>query len=112
MVWGETMKRSGLIEIELLDGRHMLIDDDVQRIHDAVEKIRTKICFSRKFPFWKIVKVRYTEFQCRPAYESYNNDNDPVYTANCRLMQFMNLIGVDAKPFPYEQFKIEDDLHG
>jgi len=24
----------------------------------------------------------------------------------------LNLIGVDVKPFPYEQFKIEDDLRG
>ena len=106
------MKKSGWIEIELLDGSHILIDDDTERIHNACEKIKSKICFSSKFPFLKIKKVRYTEFQCRPAYESYNNDNDPVYTANCRLVQFMNLIGADVKPFPYEQFKIENDLYG
>ncbi len=105
------MNMCGLIEIELLNGRHILIDDDVRRIHDVVEKIKTKICFSSKFPFLKIIKVRYTEFKCRPAYESYNNDDDPVYTANCRLVQFMNLIGIEVKPFPYEQFQIENDLH-
>ena len=99
-------------EIELLNGKHILIDDAVERIHDAVEKIKTKICFSSKFPFLKTKKVRYTEFQCRPAYESCNTRDDPVYRANCRLVQFLNLIGVDVKPFPYEQFQIENDLHG
>ena len=106
------MKKSGFIEIELLDGRHVLIDDDIDRIHDAVEKIKLKICFSNKFPFLKIKKVRYTRFQCRPIYETYNTDRDPVYNANCRLTQFMNLIGVDVKSFPYEQFQIYNDLHG
>lgn len=105
------MKKSGLIEIELLDGRHVLFNDDAERIHNAVEKIKSKICFSSKFPFLKTKKVRYTEFQCRPADEAFNRDSDPVYKANCRLVQFLNLIGVDVKPFPYEQFKIEDDLH-
>ena len=104
------MRNSGYIEIELLDGKHVLIDDAVERIHDVSEKIKTKFCFSCRFPFLKITKVRYTEFQCRPACESYNRPADPVFTANCRLVQFLNLIGVDVKPFPYEQFKIEDDL--
>lgn len=106
------MRKSGLIEIELLDGNHVLIDADVERIHDASEKIKTKIYFSSKFPFLKTKKVRYTKFQCRPAYESFNSDDDPVYKVNCKLVQFMKLIGIDVKPFPYEQFKIEDDLHG
>lgn len=106
------MKKSGLIEIELLDGRHILIDDDVERIHNASEKIKTKFHFLCRFPFLKTTKVRYTEFQYRPAYEAYNSSSDPVYRANCRLVQFMNLIGVEMNPFPYERFKIENDLHG
>ncbi len=106
------MRNSGYIELELLDGEHVLIDNAVERIHNASEKIKTKFCFSCRFPFLKIKKVRYTEFQCRPACESYNNPRDPVYRANCRLVQFMSLIGVEVKPFPYEQFKIEDDLRG
>jgi len=104
--------KSGYIELELLDGEHVLIDNAIERIHNASEKIKTKFCFSSKFPFLKITKVRYTEFQCRPASESYNRLDDPVYSVNCRLVQFMNLIGVEVKPFPYEQFKIEDDLRG
>ena len=104
------MKNSGLIEIELLDGQHVLFDNDAGRMHNVVEKIKTKIYFSSKFPFLKTKKIRYTEFQYRPVDESFNRESDPVYRANCRLVQFMNLIGVEVKPFPYEQFKIEDDL--
>ena len=43
------MKKSGLIEIELLDGQHVLFNDDAERIHNAVEKIKSKICFSSSF---------------------------------------------------------------
>ena len=105
------MKKSGLIEIELLNGKHIMIDDDVEKIHDACEKTKSKLRFSLKFPFVKVEKIRYTEFQYRQKYESFNKSDDPIYKVNCRLVQFMNLIGVDVKPFPYEQFKIEDDLH-
>ncbi len=105
------MQKSGYIEVELIDGRRVLISSNVERIHNVTEKVKTKLCFSPRFPWVKTRDVRYTQFQYRPDCECYNADNDPKYRVNCRLAQFMKLVGVEIKPFPYEQFQIENDLN-
>ena len=97
------------IELELIDGTHVAVENDWSKIYDVREKLyRTGLKLSFRFPFISWKKAKCISFRYMTQYVTLTSVLDPKYVVKCSLIQFMNMFGVSVKPF--EMALIESDL--
>lgn len=87
------------IEVELVDGSHIIIPSDGSRVYGIYEDFYYVWSFQKRFPFLKRSKKACTKFWYRNKYETMNDSSDPKLAANCTLMQFFTMFGKQVKPF-------------
>ena len=89
------------IEIELLNGKRMLLQNDWKKVYNICEKTKKIFKFLPKFPFIKIEKIKYVSFNFMTHYEAMQSISDPKYNVKCSLQQFASLFDVTIVPFEY-----------
>ena len=97
------------VEIELTNGKKILLDNRWEKAYGICEKSYYKISFLRKFPFVHLNKHSCTKFRFRTQYETMNDFFDDRYKANCTVRQLATLFGASVVPF--EETCIEGDLN-
>lgn len=95
------------IEIELTNGKRILVVNDWDRVYDLYEKSYSSISFTKRFPFVKIDKCLYTSFKMQ-EYKGMVSYDDERYKVNCSLVQLASMFGVKLKSF--DRAKVEGDL--
>lgn len=96
------------VEIELINGHRMLIDNDWSKVYSIEEKIKKSFKLISSFPFVEVENKKYVTFMYRTKSEYLNSEDDPVYNVNCSISQLAKLFGVKVTEF--EKAMIEHDI--
>lgn len=96
------------IEIELTNGKRILVENDWEKIYDVKEKFRFKFKLMKKFPFFKIIRQRIVSFKVHKTYNYMESVFDPSYAIKNSLLDLATMFGVSVKSF--EQNMIECEL--
>lgn len=103
------MRDNEYVEVELLNGKRLILDKNMDKVYDLCEKPCLVFKWSSSFPFFHIERRRVVRFRYRKHYETINDWLDPKYTVNCTLVQFTALFGVNVKPF--ELAIVQNDIN-
>lgn len=87
------------IEVELLNGEHILIENDWSKLYNIKEKTRHFIKMVSRFPFLTLEKEKYVKFKFRKQYTYLDSPFDPSFKVRCSLSQLAALFGVDFRKF-------------
>lgn len=96
------------VEIELLNKKRLLLENDWTKVRNLVEKTGYFIKSSSRFPFFSIEKRRYCSFMFRTTYDTIDSFFDPKYKVNCTLPQLAALFDVAFKEF--DKTIVEHDI--
>ena len=96
------------VELELLNGDHILLPNVWSKIYNLKENTRVKLKLISKFPFISFEKERYVKFRFRTHYETLDSMFDPSFNVRCSLSQLAFLFGVDFRKF--EETLLDYDL--
>ncbi len=103
------MSSGDYVEIELLNGKRLMIEKRIDKVYDLYEKPCLVFKWSSSFPFFRIERRRVVRFRYRKFYETIDSWLDPRYIVNCTLVQFVALFGVNLKPF--ELAIVQNDIN-
>ena len=99
------------VELLLTNGKKILMSNfDLSKVYDVREITKSKLFFSNKFPFIKIIDEPITKFRYRTQYSSMNDFFDDRYSVACNLMQFCHIVGIDVDH--WEKSIMDSDLRG
>lgn len=102
------MNQNNSIEIELINGNRVLLEQKWNKVYNLCEKTRWLLKRTPVFPFFKFEKQRYVKFKFMTAYETITSCTDPTYRVKCTLLQFASMFGIKISPF--EKTLVENDL--
>ena len=99
------MNTDNLIEVELLNGKRILIEKRWDKVYDIIEKYYNKLKFKHTFPFFTFEKIHYVKFTLQTTYQTARSRYDKVFKVNCTLIQFALLFGVKIPSFDVAKIK-------
>ena len=95
----ENMMKKDFVELEALNGKRFLLENNWTKVYDLVEKSWYSFKWSSKFPFISFEKHRYCTFKFKTVYSALKSCFDKRYNVNCNLSQLAALFDIDFKEF-------------
>lgn len=94
------MMKKDYVEIEAMSGKRFLLDNNLEKVYNLVEKSCYSFKLSSKFPFISFGKHRYCTFKFR-IFSNNNSVFDKKFNVNCNLSQLAALFDIDFKKFDF-----------